>query len=350
MRLASPRIVAKAKGPFMYSTNRLNALFLSEVMGDNDSIRKLIHEDNKYAGKVLTALYVYYKSGDKQQLIETLRPLEEKLSGSYGLGIKKDKNGDEILVDWSSGRFGGFKESLWADLSLYDVKQTIMVRDDMNRPPKMREYKDVTVAEVLSDTINNRTYDIENCPVTGNEQLDVLLKKLYNEYDDKRLHEPTFYKTIKMINNDLIESFKGGKEAEARAYIPAVIMLDNLSVKFFDNIDYRAQYGFYKSDIGQELLKFSYLTTFESRSVFDEKHMEKYLKDIKESGLWQIAHSKIAIGLSKNKAYGSLLNQRLSELIIIRPRPKEKMYHGYYENDLRRANYMNLYLNYDKKR
>ena len=53
-----------------WSPHRLNALFLSRVMGDGETMRNLIHRGVSAASDaVLHALIDYYESHDKERLI-----------------------------------------------------------------------------------------------------------------------------------------------------------------------------------------------------------------------------------------------------------------------------------------
>lgn len=348
MKLQYPRMVVKAKKPYAYSGNRLNGIFLSTVMSDNDSVRKLIHEQEPHAQKILTALYNYHQNRDKQALIDTIRPLTKNCGDFCGIGVGTDKNGKQIITDWSTGHSSDAEESLWADLSLYDEKHTINIFDEMGNPRRCKLFENVSVAEVLADTIHNRNCYIEHCPQTGDEKLDILLKNIWQVPEDEQLPQQTYYRAVKKMNQNLISAFLGNTDADARKYMPAIILLDNKSSQIFDNIGYREQFGFYKSKMGQELLKFSYLTTLSTMKKFDKEDFNNYLNDVKSSGLWQIAQYKITNKLINHKATGSLLNQRLLSLNYIR-RPQSKMYQDYYQTDLERMNYMNWYLPKDQK-
>lgn len=47
--------------------------------------------------------------------------------------------------------------------------------------------------------------------------------------------------------------------------LTAAAMLIERSGQYFSGLDYAAQFGFYKSDAGKELMKFSFMTTFTRR-------------------------------------------------------------------------------------
>ena len=58
---------------------RLNALFLSRVMADNESMRNLIHGRSDAADDVMNAFIAYYETHNKTQLLDTI----DKLSCDY---------------------------------------------------------------------------------------------------------------------------------------------------------------------------------------------------------------------------------------------------------------------------
>lgn len=84
-----------------------------------------------------------------------------------------------------------------------------------------------------------------------------------------------------------------------------------------------------------------------SYNGFAENTMNDWLSDIKNTDLWQVAQHKITAALVERWAHrvkvGSLLNNRLLELSIIKPKPQEPMYADYWKEDVKRARYMNLY-------
>lgn len=339
MQLSSPDNIRTKKSNYTRLGNRLNGVFLSHVMQDGDAVRKLIHDDKWYAKDTLDALYEYYQNHNKEKLIEAIEAIEEECMGVPNISIDNYK-GQKTLSDWN---LGSDTESKWADLAAYDTKHTLSIYDEMTRPQTQREYENVSVAEILKETIEERAYLVIGKPQTEDENLNLLLSKLYFQRNEK-LHQPTYLKALEGMNNNLIEAFTGKREPlDGADYMPAIIMLDELSKGVFDDMDYREQYGFHKSKLSQELLKFSYLTTFRIRE-FNEKDLDGYLEDVKSSDLWQVAQNKITNKITKNIPSYSTLNWRMLELNMIKPKPREKIYASSYENDLLRANYLNLYI------
>ena len=337
MELSCPNAIRLQKPEYANDGNRLNGLFLSQVMQDGEAVRKLIHNGTWYADDMLSALYRYYQTKDKDTLIADIENIESQCLGIPNISIDVI-DGKKIITDWS---FDQGRESYWADLSKYDEKHTIYVFDYMSFNEIGKEFENVSVAEVLRDTVEKRSYVISHLPKTGDEELDLLLSNLYHN-KDKELHHPTYIKALEKINDKMIKAFSDKEEPlEEHKYIPAIIMLEEQSKKVFDNIDYREQHGFYKSKLCRELLKFSYLTSFQIIK-FDENDLNRYVDDVQFAGNWQVAQRIITHKITENNPYHNSVNSGFLGLNNIRPRPKEKMYAEYYEKDLLYQQHLNM--------
>ncbi|MBQ8672249.1 MAG: hypothetical protein IJ525_07000 [Alphaproteobacteria bacterium] len=343
--------------------NRCNAIFLSNLMHDGESMRKLFHnEGGTHSLPVeVQIFYEYYKDHDKEKMLNRIEEVTTDNNGYVDFylhpfhidGYLKNKT----LQDNRSSLcafYGGTHESSWADLSNYEKRATMRVTDEFSSGQSVY-YDNKSVAEVLKDTVEKTTFlekKIEE--PTKNEQLDLLVRNLIQNRDEK-LHIPTYAKALKLINNDLTSAFEQKTEPlEADAYVPVIIMLDEMSANIFNQIDYKQQRTFHKSDLGQEMLKFSYLTTQNmfkkgnSYNGFSADAMNAWLSDIKNTDLWQVAQRKITEAIVERWAHrvevGSLLNNRMMELATIKPKPKEAMYADYWQEDMKRSGYMNLYV------
>lgn len=342
--------------------NRCNAIFLSTLMHDGESMRKLFHQhgDTHSITPLVGIFYDYYKDHDKETMLDRVEKATTDSSGYHYFGqpFSVDENkGKRVLWDYSCLHSSCIAndESPWADLKNYEKRATVKITDDFSSRQSVY-YNNKSVAEVLKDTVEKTTFlekQIEK--PTGNQQLDLLVHNLILHRDEK-LHVPTYVKALKLINNDLTPAFEGKTEPlDEDAYVPVIIMLDEMSADVFNQIDYKQQRTFYKSDLGQEMLQFSYLTTQNMRekdsgynNSFSETKMNAWLKDIKETDLWQVAQRKITEAILERWAYrvrvGSLLNNRMMELATIKPKPKETMYADYWREDDKRSMYMNLYI------
>lgn len=215
-------------------------------------------------------------------------------------------------------------------------------------------YNNNSTVEILQEVIKRERKSSKIEQSTGNEKLDLLVRNLQNN-SDKKLHIPTYACALHLINNDLTLAFEGKKECLcADTYVPVIVMLDEMSVGVFNQIGYREQRTFYKSDLGQEMLRFSYLTTKGlavkgQKDGFSEIKMNAWLEKVKEINLWQVAQRKITEEILDRYAnyseVRSLLNNRILELGTIKPKPKESMYGDYWREDNMRSTYMNLYTN-----
>lgn len=340
--------------------NYCNAIFLSDVMNDHESMRKLFHNDGDThsMSPLVGIFYDYYKNHDKEKMLDRVEKATIYSDDYYPFGQPfsvDEHEGKRVLWDWSCKHTFcvANKESPWADLKNYEKRATVNIRDDFNSRQSVY-YDNKSVAEVLKDTAEKTTFlekQIEE--PTKNEQLDLLVKNLIQHRDEK-LHIPTYAKALKLINNDLTSAFEGKTEPlNAGAYVPVIIMLDEMSAEVFNQIDYKQQRTFHKSDLGQEMLRFSYLTTQNMREKdkyegFSSNAMNAWLSDIKNTDLWQVAQRKITEAIVERWAHrvkvGSLLNNRMMELATIKPKPKEAMYADYWQEDMKRSTYMNLYV------
>lgn len=167
---------------------------------------------------------------------------------------------------------------------------------------------------------------------------------LNNIYLSEKPDEAVYYQAIKRLNQTLTDAYTGRREPLNPNYIEAIKMMEDKSKHIFEAIDYRKQFSFYHSEMGQELLKFSYLTTF-TKEDFCEEKMNDYLNEVKKASLWQTAQNIITHKIAKNTKGLNPINQHWLDLNLIRPKPKERMYRAYYEDDVKRGQYLNLYFN-----
>ena len=340
--------------------NRCNAIFLSILMRDYESMRKLFHDsgDTHKTTPLARIFWEYYKDHDKEKMLDRVKAATTDKNGYplYQMPFSVDeKHGKRTLRDWSvqSSFWGGNKESPWADLKNYEQRATLKITDEFCSRQSVY-YDNKSVAEVLKETVEKTTFlEKQITHSTGNQKLDLLVNNLQNQRDEN-FHLQTYVLALKQINNDLISAFEKEREPlDADTYVPVVIMLDELSAKVFNQMDYKQQRTFHKSDLGQEMLRFSYLTTQnlcgkdEAFDVFSANNMNMWLNDIKKTDLWQVAQNKIAKDITERWSHrvrvGSLLNNRMLELATIKPKPKEAMYADYWEEDKKRTLYMNLY-------
>ena len=245
---------------------------------------------------------------------------------------------------------GTYRESRWLDLSLYDKPQTLEVRDLFAAPFPQRKYVNATVIDVLRKTAASRKMANYERPYTGNGVLD----KVCNEiYDETVLSAPKFVKAITLLNRRLADALNG-KSSVGNGDFDAAAMLIERSGQYFSGLDYAAQFGFYKSDAGKELMKFSFMTTFTRRKRFNEQAMNNYVEAAANAGHWMNGQQLITKMILKNTRNLGGINRGLLELNIIRPRP-EKFYgmdspnfvrilNEYYDRDLERINYGALVL------
>lgn len=336
MTIRSARKIQDCISRDSYAGERLNALFLSHAMDDGDAVRFLIHNQFYYTPDFINALYNYHQTRDKEGFLDRIEELNEETNCLFL--CTETSNGERMLVDCNLDR-----RSHWQNLEAYDEKHTLSFLDDTGTY-QSRDYIDMSVAEVLKEVAEHRLYTYSK-PRIENKKLNLLLNNIYQA---NNLHEPTYFQALKDINKDLCAAFNGKREALPYEYIDAIKLLEDKSKFIFDTMDYRRQRSFYQSDMGQELLKFSYLTSY-TKKPFNEEEMNRFLTRVKNAGLWQKAQYMITGAIISNTEKINPLNQRFLRLALIRPKPDERMYQGYYEDDLKRAQYLNLYLKQREK-
>ena len=400
---------------------RLNALFLSQVMADGETMRNLIHGCSAAADDVMKALIAYYENHNRQELIDKM----DKLSWDYPSLLftkqRKEDCGRDIsqptqpeldemrrLAEYSTSQpdkfwedealyekaaifatyYGDFfyynkeghyivdeakpiviyenkqpytlydntyRESNWLDLSRYDERHTIEIQDDFAAPFLKRKYVDETVIGILRKTVNFEKMATYNRPHTGDEALDKVCGEIY---DEEKLSAPKFVKAITLLNRHLLTALKGEDSLWDGEYDAAAMLVDK-APQYFAKIEYPQQFGFYKSDAGQELLKFSFMTTFTNQQKFDEKVMNEYLSRVKNAGHWMMGQHAMTKMIVTNTNNLGGINRGLLDLNLIRPRPKEflgmksprflRAINDYYDQDLARMNYMQLALSVKSK-
>ena len=351
MSINSPADIVAEKEILLEYGNRLNALFLEDVMYSGDSIRRLIHSLYPSMQQTLTAFYEYSQDHDYDSLCTKIKEMTDQgLRCTFC--VDTDEKGHQVLHDDYSISCGK-KESLWADWKKYHEKHTLIVCDEAGNGV-YKKFVNKSAVEVIRDTLNNYMYSIEAPEKTGNENLDTLLNYLYNRYElvrnvwdyntDAEWNNQAYFKALKLLNNDIVKAFSAHRPLEPEsAYIKAILMMEDLSPRVFHAIEYREQRSFYRSEMAQELLKFSYLTTRKSPNI-DMEHFAQFIKSVQDSDGWQEAHYKITKELISESRMNCVLNNCILDLNIIRPQPHETMYQGYYQDDVERSHYMNLYL------
>ncbi len=335
----------KTKLCLSYNITCYDAKHLSLIMEDSDAIRIMVHSYNDM--RMIEIFYDYYVEHDKEKMLDRVQKVITDEKGCHPFGnifSVIELEGKRILRDASC--INGKKESLWASLEEYEKKHCIKNSDGSFD----EYYNNKSTVEILQEVMKRERKSSKIEQSTGNEKLDLLVRNLQNN-SDKKLHIQTYARALHLINNDLILAFEGKKEYLcADTYVPVIIMLDEMSVGVFNQIGYREQRTFYKSDLGQEMLRFSYLTTKGlavkgQKDGFSEIKMNAWLEKVKEINLWQVAQCKITEEILDRyyPVVRSLLNNRILELGTIKSKPEESMYDGYWLEDKMRSMYMDWY-------
>ncbi len=406
--------IADEIGKRFWTPKRLNALFMSKVMRDGETMRNMIHGDFGAAEEIMQALVRYYETHDKEELIEcvdniaydypyvcftkkrqedlnrdTSKPTKAELERMRWLAEFSEKEQDKFWADErlyeEAGIFakyyGNFfyynrdghyivdeskpieiyenklpytlfdetyRESNWLNLALYDKPHTIEIKDEYAAPFPQKKYVNATVIDVLRQTLEKQKTAVYDCPRTSESSLDKICAEIYAE---DKLSAPKFVKAVTMLNQRLTKALKGEEQLH-KGDFDAVAMLIDKAPQYFEQIDYAQQYGFYKSDAGKELMKFSFMTSFTRRKRFSEQAMNNYVDAVANAGHWMNGQHLMTKMILKNTQNLGGINRGLLDLNVIRPRPQKfngmesprflQILNEYYNQDLERAKYPNL--------
>lgn len=297
----------------IYSQVRLNALFLSHVFDDADTMRHLVHKESDYIEPVISGLLYYYQNKDLAKMLNKFENIGvddqfREIDACFFevIDAPKDMPQDNpYFVKDEEGFLMCLKDlkhtpSKWCNLELYDKKSSVIVVDEMWNPKIERFYDGVVPIDVLRETLELCQTLMVKKPKSKNQELNLLLSSLY---EDETFNEALFTKTLTLLN-------KKGFDADA------IALINQKSKKIFASIDYHKQRGFYKTQTCEELLKFSYLTTFGNH---DKKEMGDYIKQVQSAGDWIEAHAIITETIAKSSRDFTGLNGNLIELATIRP-------------------------------
>lgn len=325
------------------SQRRFAGLFLSNAMSDNDTMREMAHRNGKFFKPTAIAFYNYSQHQDYNKLIDDL----SKFAGNsfnddtgachFYIKYKDDK---PIIYDLTH------RHSHWMDLKRYSKKYDITINDSIAVPPQSKDFSNKSCIDILEELLNPSN-NLEK-PHTDNKKLDLLLENVYNN----SFHKATYIKTIELLNKEIIKAFTFKSKGLNKGHIDAIILMEDRATQYFASIDYPEQYGFYKSQSGQEMLKFSYLTTFTEPEQFSNRSMNNYLKQIVQKAHWYTAHRFITSKISQNSPQFSGINGHLIGLTTIRQAPSKDyhLYNEYHKRDLEIIKYQGLLIKEKSKK
>lgn len=387
---------------------RLNALFLSEVMNDGDTIRNILHRRAAAAYNVMDALLDYYESHDKEKFVEDMEIIAEN---HPFIGFEKKRMEDENC-DESQPTLTEFEEMkrlaslsqenpdrFWSDWRLYEkasflaknygdffycnkdgaylVDESVPITIYVNTQPftltdntgkesnwldlsKYDEPHTLEVKDGFSVPFDQRKYvnatviDVLRKTAEGQKMANYTrpyngveaLDKVCSEiYDEEVLSAPKFVKALTLFNRRLMTTLKGGLSLHSGHFDTAAMLIDK-APEYFDKIDYVMQFGFHKTEAYKELLKFSFMTTFTKRQRFDEQAMNSYVNAAANAGHWMNAQNLVTKVILKNTYDFGGINRGILDLNLMRPRPTK--FHGM-ENELIVA-FVNQYYDRDLER
>lgn len=401
--------IARRLDKKFYPPERLNALFMSSLMKDGETMRNLIHRRSENKFELLGALVRYYESRDKEKLLTEVARLNHKYKGFkafyvrqqedlnrnpahptrqevevmeriiesgqrdiyafrrnniesttaiiyeryYGSFFKKNEQGayyfdKKVPIALYENKLpltlfdSSDHESNWLKPELYEQRGTMLVKDEHCSPFPERKFDNARVIDVLRETYLAQKHYNYKCPKTNNKSLNLLCRNLC--FDN--VFKPQGYvQAVAELNKDIVASLEGKAELSIE-HIDAAALLIETAPKYFDAIDYASQFGLYKDKGFHEILKFSYLTSFVKNESFKKEEMDEYIDEVATAGHWMKAQNVITRKILQNTSNLGGINHLILDLNVMKERPEKsyRMLNQYYNRDLERTKYNNLYL------
>lgn len=362
MQIHNTRHLIISAADYRINQMRLNALFLSEVFNDQQTMRKLIHNRSAVSEPVLKAFVNYHQHKNVAELYDDIEEATLDKNGSlrhgsscaFYISFTKDNPKNSYLVPFQNGysRFlkdaggggmQGFYPSNWLNLKLYDMPVTTLIEDRTFPQGSSKQYYQVKPIEILQETLMLEQSKLRECPQTDNKNLDLLLKNLFSTAAPQ---ETVLGKALNLFNQDLIQAYTAHGTLTF-GHFDALNLLSDKAAAALDKIDYQRQRSFYNTDFCAEILKFSYLTTFTKNKNFDKKDLDNYLLEVRSAGSWILAGHLITQKITANSDNIVSLNNNLMSLSTIRPIAENNNFpilSRYYKEDCKKIsdNYINL--------
>lgn len=262
-----------------------DAAFLSSAMDDDLVMRELIHRAYPAGKDILKIFYKYSFHNNRNQVVNEFQDLIDKGAKNdddpaYLMGYFNVKNGTV---------YGGDTETPWITKpEEYNIRrnQTFYARGSRFEI----EYKDMSVKDVLTRMILV-TNKHEMCiPNTMDPELDLLLAQIYELRDSIGYFGLGLYESaLKKFNANLIKYYNNvGGVLPFVGYSDAAALINYVSERIMRHVPYEFQRGWYHSDLGAEMLKFSYLTSFVGQTI-SEQDMNDFVNGVKGAGHWLTA-------------------------------------------------------------
>lgn len=362
MQIHNTRHLIISAADYRINQMRLNALFLSEVFSDQQTMRKLIHNRSAVSEPILKAFINYHHHKNVAELYRDIEAatldkngaLKQGSSCAFYISFAKDNHKNPYLIPCKNGysRFlkdaggagmqGGYPSN-WLKLELYDTPVTILIEDRTFPQGSSKQYYQVKPFEILQETLMLEQSKLRECPQTGNKNLDLLLINIFSTAEPP---EAVLNKALSLFSQDLIQAYTA-HGALTFGHFEALNLLSDKTAAALDKIDYQKQRSFYNTDFCAEILKFSYLTTFTKNKNFDKEDLDNYLFEVKSAGDWRLAGHLITQKITDNSDNIVSLNNNLMSLSIIHPIAENNNFSilsKYYKEDSKKIadNYINL--------
>lgn len=307
--------------PYRY----LDSLFLSEVMDDEELFRRMVHTEKKYAPKVVEALLSYAEHKDKNLLEEDL---EQEINS---VNTEKLMQTNWVKID---------KYFKPVSKTVYDWMATSL---NSNILKHYFEARPVDVLEDIAKEYRGIIKKVDKFNSTGHGELDLLLSNVRLSWNG--LNMQVYTKALAELNKDIIDIYDH-KKAITAGHADAILMMGQKSDEILELIDYPMQRGFHQTRLCEEMLKFSYLTTFDKKPI-SKRQMDKYISNVKNAGSWIVGAKIVNWHINKRSSEYRGINNSLLELGFIKqPEKKQRIYNQYFKRDVDNISRGGFYFKY----
>jgi hypothetical protein len=275
-----------------------DAARLSVKMRDEQSMRRLVHEDNEYAKQVIGIFREFYKDGDEKRAVRTFCALVKQCN-------------DDVDLLWE--HIGMF----WLDV----MHKTICSNEELNGPSVWLDRKNYNdkVAKVL-DKLYFDLYE-PSCRKPqdrGLRMLDVYRKLTSDEGVKLAADYDLWVSGYRETNGGIIRLYDGDKRQDLNETANNVGICRNLTMRLVQHVDYPFQFGWHKSELFEEIMKLSYLTTFDLKPI-SMQGMSEFVGRVQNAGHWRRAAAVATREIVENTANVFGINDALIRMHELRP-------------------------------
>jgi hypothetical protein len=294
---------------------RDDAIRLSKVMHDNQAMRYLIHSSSRYVKQIIGIFLEFYNDGDAGRATEKFNALIKQYNDSMGYEFRNNCH------------IGFFYQCL--------DKETIYT--DIDHEPTQwlqKEYYTDTVVKALNNLYFDRYKKSYYAPENKKSAMAEVYRRMNAQSDlFIRADYGIWVAGYRETNDGIIKTYNDDHLTGLDDCVNNVAICHDLTMRLAQTIDYPFQFGWHESELFKEIMKLSYLTTFDMRPI-SMRGMNKFISKIRNAGHWRKAAAEVTREIVKNtkNVYG--INDVLIRMSELRPNNLPAA-EPYYQRDLR---------------